>query len=297
MSSDAAGPPRVSVVVPCYRSPDRLTALLEALCAQDLPTDDFEVVVVDDGSPQPLAPAAETFADRLRIHVHRQANAGPATARNTGAEVATAPLLAFTDDDCRPDAAWLSRLWAAHERHPEAMLGGHVVNAVEGDTAAEASQLLLAFVYEWFDEHHPSRFFASNNLAVPREGFLDLDGFDTGFPRPGGEDRELCERWHRDGRPLLEAPDAVMHHHHAMGVRGLIRQHVNYGRGAYTVHRLRADAGGGRVRIEPLRFYLRLVTYPFGRAPLPRALLLSLLLVVTQAANAWGFFAERREQR
>jgi glycosyltransferase involved in cell wall biosynthesis len=286
--------PEISVVVPCFRSPDRLRALLEALAAQDLPTEQFEVVVVDDGSPEPLASTARVFAGRLRLHVHRQANAGPAAARNRGAEVACADLLAFTDDDCRPARDWLSRLLAAHRAHPEAMLGGHVVNAVDDDPAAEASQLLVTFVYEWFDDDHPSRFFASNNLAAPREGYLALGGFDTTFPRPGGEDRELCERWHRDGRPLTEVPDAVVHHFHVMGVRGLLRQHRNYGRGAYLVHRRRADAGGGKVRLEPPTFYWRLVTAPFGRVPVPRALRLSVLLVLTQAANALGYLEARR---
>lgn len=286
--------PEVSVVVPCFRSPGRLHALLEALTAQELSTGRFEVVVVDDGSPEPLAPTARAFADRLTVRVHRQANAGPAAARNAGAEVARADLLVFTDDDCRPATDWLSRLLEAHRREPGALLGGHVVNAVTDDPAAEASQLLVTFIYEWFDRDHPSRFFASNNLAVPRAGYLALDGFDTTFPRPGGEDRELCERWHRDGRPMTEVPDALVHHHHAMGVRGLLRQHRNYGRGAYLVHRRRSDAGGGKVRLEPPTFYLRLVAAPFGRVPIGRALRLSALLVLTQAANALGYLEARR---
>ncbi len=291
------GPPRISVVVPSFRQPDRLRALLSALAAQDLPPGDFEVVVVDDGSPEPLAPTARAFEDRLEVRVHRQDNAGPATARNVGAEVARAPLLAFTDDDCRPRPGWLRALLDAHVAHPEAMLGGRIVNAVTDDAAAEASQLLVGFLYDWFDDEHVSRFFASNNLAVPAEPFRAIGGFDTSFPRPGGEDRELCERWHREGRPLREARAAVVDHFHAMGVRGLVRQHVNYGRGAYVVHRRRTAAGDGHLRVEPPAFYLRLVTHPFGRAPLPRALRLAALLVLTQAANAYGFLRERAARR
>jgi glycosyltransferase involved in cell wall biosynthesis len=299
--------PRVSVVVPSFRRPDRLAALLDALAAQDVDRGDLEVVVVDDGSPEPLAPTAQAFTDRLDVRVHRQANAGPATARNVGAGLARGSLLAFTDDDCRPRPGWVRELLAAHTATPDAMLGGHVVNAVHDDVCAEASQLLLTYLYRWFDDDHVSRFFASNNLGVPRDGFEAIGGFDTGFPRPGGEDRELCERWHRSGRPLREAPAAVVDHHHAMGLRGLVRQHVNYGRGAYDVHRRRASAGGGEVEIEPVRFYLGLVAAPFtevarspvtGRAPsLPRRVQLSAALLVTQVANAAGFFLERRDER
>ena len=296
-SSGEASTPSVSVVIPSFRRADRLISCLDALAAQDHPRNRFEVIVVDDGSPDPLAPAAETFRDRLEIRVHRQANAGPAIARNVGAALAEGDLLVFTDDDCRPHPGWLSALARAHHADPDAMLGGHIVNAIRDSRCAEASQLLVSFVYEWFGDDHASRFFASNNLAAPREGYFAVGGFDTTFPRPGGEDRELCERWRRSGRRLVEVPDAVIDHHHTMGLRGLIRQHWNYGRGAYDVHRRRAQAGGGGVRLEPLRFYVRLVTYPFGRVSRREAVPLAALLVLCQAANAAGFAAELIAQR
>lgn len=288
----AAAPVDVTVVVPAYRRADRLRTCLTALAAQDHPREHLEVVVVDDGSPQPLAALAPEFADRLRLRIHRQDNAGPAVARNTGARLASGRLLAFTDDDCAPAPGWASALAAAHRAGPTALIGGQVVNALPGQRCAEASQLLLDFLYEWFPEGAPSRFFASNDLAAPRAEFLAAGGFDTSFPRPGGEDRELCERWHRSGRPLAFAPDAVVHHAHVMGLRGFWRQHSNYGRGAYDVHRRRVAAGEQRVRVEPPRFYLRLVTYPFGRAPARRAPALAALMALSQVANAAGFAAE-----
>ncbi|MCZ2837701.1 glycosyltransferase family 2 protein [Modestobacter sp. VKM Ac-2985] len=289
--------PDVSVVIPAYRRPDRLRSCLTALAGQDHPRDSFEVVVVDDGSPEPLAALLPEFTDRLRLTVHRQANAGPAVARNVGAEQAAGQLLAFTDDDCEPEPGWVGALAATHRATPEAMIGGSIVNALPDQRCAEASQLLVGFLYEWFSDGAASRFFASNNLAVPRADFLALGGFDTTFPRPGGEDRELCERWRRTGRDMVEAPDAVVRHSHTMALRGFCRQHWNYGRGAYDVHRRRVAAGEGKVRIEPARFYWELLTYPFGRAPLARAVPLAGLMAVSQVANAAGFAFELRQQR
>lgn len=288
--------PRLSVVVPSFRRPARLRTCLAALAAQDYPADRLEVIVVDDGSPEPLAPAAAPFADRLDVTVHRQANAGPATARNVGAERATGDLLAFTDDDCEPAPQWARTLARAHLAHPGAMLGGTIVNALGDDLRAEASQLLVSFVYEWFGDDHPSRFFASNNLAAPRADYLELGGFDVTFPRPGGEDREVCERWRRSGRPLVDVPDAVVHHSHGMDLRGLLRQQFNYGRGAYDLHRRRTAATGDGLRVEPARFYLRLVAYPFGQSTPGRAVVLSALLVACQIANAAGFAWEWRRR-
>ena len=88
----------VSIVIPTYGRPDQLAACLDSLEALDYPRDRFEVIVVDDGSPQPLPP----YGGALRVTLVRQAHAGPAAARNTGAAASRGRWLAFTDDDCRP---------------------------------------------------------------------------------------------------------------------------------------------------------------------------------------------------
>ena len=287
----------VSVVVPAFRRPERLRTCLAALAAQDLPADRLEVVVVDDGSPEPLAPTAREVEDRLRVRVLRQQNAGPAAARNAGAATATGDLLAFTDDDCEPAPSWASELAAAHAREPGALLGGDVVNALPDDLFAEASQELVSFLYDWYGEERAGGFFASNNLALPRTAYEELGGFDTTFPRPGGEDRELCERWTRSGRPLRRVPTALVHHSHRMGLRGYVRQHVNYGRGAWDLRARRVAQTGAGMEVEPPRFYASLVGYPFGRSRPQRAVPLSAALCLSQVANVAGFVLQRQEER
>ena len=130
---------------------------------------------------------------------------------------------------------------------------------------------------------------------MPADRFRALGGFDTGFPLAAGEDRELCDRWLRHGHRLLYAPEAVVFHAHALSPRRFWRQHFNYGRGAFHFHQARARAGGsgGRVRVEPPSFYLNLLRYPLARARGRRAAALTALLVVSQIANAAGYFRER----
>src|SRR5689334_3533804 len=99
--------PTFSIVIPTYNRPRQLAKCLESLCRLTYPRDRFDVIVVDDGSPTPLAPVVEVFQSQLRIVVHRQSNGGPAAARNTGAARATGENLAFTDDDCAPESGWL----------------------------------------------------------------------------------------------------------------------------------------------------------------------------------------------
>jgi glycosyltransferase involved in cell wall biosynthesis len=276
----------VSVVVPTYRRPQRLVACVEALTRLDPPDGGFEVVVVDDGSPDPVADHLERFRDRTDLTVLRQDNAGPAAARNRGAGAASGRLLAFTDDDCQPHPGWVRALVTAADE-PALLLGGRTIDRA-GGPYARASQVLIDHLYDHFGTDREGAFFASNNLAADREAFLEAGGFDTSFPRPGGEDRELGDRWASIGGGHRFVPDAVVDHHHVMGWREFWRQHRTYGEGAFHYHRTRAARVGHGPRPEPLSFYLGLLTRPF-RVGTEQPVRTSALLGVSQVANAAGY--------
>lgn len=286
--------PHASVVVPTYNRPDRLARCLEGLSALASARDAFEVVIVDDGGAIPLDEIVRPFSSRMDVRLIRQDNTGPAGARNAGARAARGRMLAFTDDDCVPDPGWLDHLLAAHAREPDALIGGTTVNALHENLLSEASQELVSYLYAYNDAAggQPA-FFTSNNMAVARELFLD-EPFDTSFRLAAGEDRELCDRWLARGRTLRFAPDAVIHHYHRLSPAGYWKQHFNYGRGAFHFRVARARRGDS-VRLEPLSFYTGLVVSPLRRrGPLHRRVLLSFWLGVSQAANAAGYFHERR---
>nr|MBA2449195.1 glycosyltransferase [Chloroflexota bacterium] len=262
---------------------------LQALAGLDYPRERFEVIVVDDGSATSLERVVQRFRERLSLTLIRQPNAGPAAARNTGAARASGQFLAFTDDDCRPSADWLQAFAKPFGSRPDAALGGRTLNALPTNVYSTATQLLLEYVYAYTREA-PERgpFFASNNLALPADGFRQTGGFDPSFPRAAAEDRELCDRWLRDGRDLAYAPEAVVHHTHALSLGTYWQLHVRYGRGAFRYHRARARRGAGPLKIRP-SFYARLLfCRPPGRRG-HRALLVSGLLVLSQVANAAGF--------
>jgi hypothetical protein len=90
------------------------------------------------------------------------------------------------------------------------------------------------------------------------------------------------------------ATEAVVYHSHVLGVAQFWRQHFGYGRGAFHFRRRSQSGGRGRLGVEPLRFYLRLLEYPFRCAGgnLTGRFQIALLLALSQIANAWGFFAE-----
>lgn len=289
--------PAVSLVIPTYNRPRQLAGCLEALAALDFPAERLEVLVVDDGSPQPLDDLVGALAGRLTVRLLRQNRQGPAAARNAGAAAARGAVLAFTDDDCRPHPGWLRALTLRLAAAPTAMVGGQTVNALRDNLFAEASQILVSYIYDYYNRPGRPFFFTSNNIALPRAGFLAVGGFDASYPRAAAEDRDFCDRWQQAGFPMLYAPEALIDHAHALTLRGFWRQHLNYGRGAYHFHRGRARRQqAGQIRVEPLRFYLELLGAPLRRRPLAQALPLSGLLALSQGANTLGFLQERTRQ-
>ncbi|NJM05429.1 glycosyltransferase, partial [Candidatus Gracilibacteria bacterium] len=211
---------------------------------------------------------------------------------------ASGEILAFTDDDCAPHPGWLRALATAFARQPTALVGGQIVNVLHTDHCANASQLLVSYLYSYYNaEPDRASFFTSNNIAVPARHFRAIGGFDISYPRAAAEDREFCDRWRLHGFPMVYAADAVVRHAHAMQLRAFWRQHFNYGRGAYQFHRGRARRRQSQIKVEPTSFYIDLLRYPFSQTPGARALPLATLLAVSQAANVLGFFWERHRHR
>jgi glycosyltransferase involved in cell wall biosynthesis len=279
--------PFVSVVVPTFNRAEALRACLGALADQDYPADRYEVVVVDDGSIPAEAHANRAIADASRVRLVQQSNRGPAAARNHGVRVANGEYVAFTDDDCLPTRSWLSRLSA--DATPTSARGGRTVNTVANDPCADATQLLIDYLYDYYRERDGA-FFTSNNLLMERRHLLELGGFDESMPYAGAEDREVCGRWRQRGWHLELVADAVVHHAHALTLGGFWRQHFTYGRGAWAYRNRRATWTAEPVRLEPFAFYRGLLTYPRSRA---RGWRSSALLLVSQIANASGYFYAR----
>ena len=286
--------PSISVVVPTHSRPERLAKCLEALARQDLPPKRLEVIVVDDGGDVPLDEVIAPLREAIDVVLLTQANAGPATARNRGVELARAPRLAFTDDDCMPEPGWLSALIERAERSPGAMIGGRTVNTLTDNLLSAASQDLVSYIYARYNSGPDGvKFLTSNNMSVPAATFREVGGFDISYRRAAAEDREFCDRWLRLGLPMAYEPRAVVRHAHALDFRAYWRQHFNYGHSASKFLRERAGAEGRRGHFEAGRFYIDLLRYPFTEEQPHRAAAIASLLALSQVATAAGFFAER----
>ena len=289
--------PVFSIIIPTYNRPEQLASCLESLNRLDYPRDCFEVIIVDDGSSLCMDSVAAPFKEQLTVDLIRQANAGPASARNTGSAHAKGQFLVFTDDDCQPSPNWLQALAQGFSDFPETVVGGCTLNKLPDNIYSEASQLLIDYIYSYYnsDPNH-AHFFASNNLSLAADHFHSLGGFDTTFPLAAAEDREFCDRCLDQGYRLVYLPAAQVEHAHHLNRRGFWRQHFNYGRGAFHFHQIRNQRGLEKIQVEPLSFYFQLLIYPLRHRAVAAGLLLSSLFFVSQVANVAGFFWETRRQ-
>ncbi|RJP77135.1 MAG: glycosyltransferase [Desulfobacteraceae bacterium] len=291
-------PTLFSIIIPTCNRPDRLAECLASITHLNYPISQFEVIVVDDGSRTPLKPVTAGFENRLNLTILTQPNAGPAAARNNGAQKAKGRYIAFTDDDCRPAPDWLRKLHDRFEKSPECMIGGKTVNALPHNLFSQASQKLISYLYEYYNpDHNQARFLTSNNIAVPRDLFQAFGGFDPDYPGAAAEDRDFCDRWLFHNHRMVYDPSVVVYHYHNLTLTKFWKQHFGYGCGASRFHKARIHRSTGRIRMEPVSFYIDLLLYPFfhkkGNKPIPVAF----LMLVSQIANAAGFFQESVKQK
>ncbi|MDB6077429.1 MAG: hypothetical protein JWO82_1176, partial [Akkermansiaceae bacterium] len=225
----AAGTPHrqtqdFAVIVCTRNGAPRIAACLTAILNQNLPA--AEVIVVDDGSTDETSLIVAKYFPTVKLLTLPPG--GLSAARNAGAEAATSPILAFTDDDCEPDPDWLLGLSRAFQDGWDAA-GGPNLPPPPHDSAAAVvaaapgapSHVMLSDAEA---EHLPGC-----NLAVRRTAYFDIGGFDPVF-RTAGDDVDFCWRLKDHGCRLGFAPTAFVWHHRRPSLRGYLKQQLGYGR-------------------------------------------------------------------
>jgi len=206
-----SGAPQATVVIATFNRPAPIARLLRQLDAQTLSAERFEVVVVDDGSAEPVRPGLEATAWRFPLRVLEQANAGAAHARHHGAEIARGDVLVFLDDDMQVGPGFVAAHLARH------LPGSR--RAVLGRIRPPEDPREMALCERWH-QHHLDRLAArrlagetlpgnvlyTGNLSLRRADYFAVGGFDLSFRQV--EDAELGLRLEKAGLEVDVAEEA-----------------------------------------------------------------------------------------
>lgn len=201
MTAGAASRESISVVVPTRDHPDMALRCAQAV-VHEAGGDVLEIILVDDGSAEPLADRPAPLPD-IRVRVIRHARArGPAAARNTGWRSARGAIVLFLDDDVTPRPGYWRALRAALRAAPEAPgVEGPIVPAHDGGDTEPLSRT-----------HRTSGGGHTGNVAYRRAVLEQLAGFDEAFPAVACEDYDLCWRVVDAFGPLVLAAEMIVVH-------------------------------------------------------------------------------------
>ena len=167
---------QLSVIIPHLNEPETLANCLAALDAQRSDGVAFEIIVVDNGSAVMPRAVCDAIGD---VRLEREIIAGPGPARNRGAAVAAAPVLAFIDADCVAQPGWVKAIVTFMEANPDVGFAGGEI----GIMPSRAGELTMIEAYESVYSYRNDRyiaehgFSATGNMAVRAEVFRQVGPF------------------------------------------------------------------------------------------------------------------------
>ncbi|GAB2645378.1 mycofactocin biosynthesis glycosyltransferase MftF [Nocardia goodfellowii] len=218
----------VTVIVPLYNNAEGLVRLLAALRGHN-------VIVVDDGSDQPVQ-IPRNRGTRCRVTVLRHdRRQGPAAARNAGLRAATTDFVAFLDSDVVPRSGWLE-VMLGHFSDPGVALVAPRIVALDPESTTLAryehtrSSLDLGRRESAVHSRGLVSYVPSAALLVRRRALLAEGGFDESMQV--AEDVDLCWRLEKSGWRLRYEPAAHVAHDHRVSFRSWFGRKMFYGTGA-----------------------------------------------------------------
>lgn len=250
----ARGKNFISVIVPSFNRRSEIEGLLTSLDQQELPKDEFEVIIVDDGSTDDTSEYVAKIIEtkRLQIQFIRQDHKGPGAARNLGMENARGDVFVFIDSDCTAPPDWLSVIKVAFDDDPELRAFGG-----RDDALPDFPPLLLAINYSMTSflttggmrggkKKRLAKFYPrSFNMGLHRTLYEKIGGFGS---LRHGQDIEFSNRIIKSGEKVAYLRDSVVFHKRRTSLRTFFRQVFNWGVARINLYKIDS------AMLEPLHF-------------------------------------------
>ena len=237
---------KYSVIIPVYNRPDECDELLESLCRQT--EQDFEVVVVEDGSQIPCEEVVSKYADRLKVRYYTKPNSGPGQTRNYGVERAEGEYVLILDSDVVLPEGYMAAVSAelaatagetgsngmpceafggpdrAHESFTDVqkainygMTSFFTTGGIRGGSTPQSGGVRGAL-----DKFFPRSF----NMGIRRDVYTQLGGFSK---MRFGEDVDFSYRLVESGAKCRLFPSAWVYHKRRANFRQFFKQVHNSG--------------------------------------------------------------------
>lgn len=196
---------RATIQLCTYNRAALLARVLDACFDQTIAQDEYEVVVVDDGSTDETPAVLETARRRATcaLTVVTQPNAGLARARNAGIARACGERIIFIDDDVLPIPTFVEEHLRASDRHREFIVRGGAIEVENPDVLPPPI---------WSIKNYSGNYFWTTNVSVPLATIRAIGGFDESFAEYGWEDIDVGLRLRANGVRAIFHPSALAYH-------------------------------------------------------------------------------------
>jgi len=243
-----------SVIIPTFNRANEIQELLQSLATQSLDKNEFEIIIVDDGSTDNTQIVIESIKknENLDIRTLHQDHKGPGEARNLGMENAKGKYFIFIDSDCIADEHWLSAYKKEVDQKDVAGFGGPdsvlpnfkpVQKAIDYSmTSFITTGGIRGHSKKKFSKYYPRSF----NMGV-RADIVDQIG-GMGKLRHG-QDIEFSNRILSTGEPIIKVVDAVVYHKRRISIKKFFKQVYNWGVARINLFKIDSKM------LEPVHFF------------------------------------------
>jgi len=199
----------VSIIIPTYNHKEILREALEFLFNQSYPKENYEIVIVDDGSTDGTEKMINSLSPPCRLVYLHQDRKGPAIARNLGIKNARGKIIVFIDSDIFSSPDFINEHVKFHRRFGDVVVSGPTVRTDKlKDVFSDIKRRKFRESLAWSG---PS--LITSNLSVKKEFLLKVGGFDGEFVGMGWHDWELGLRLKKLGLEVKRNVEAIVYHY------------------------------------------------------------------------------------
>jgi glycosyltransferase involved in cell wall biosynthesis len=217
----------ISIIIPMYNSQKTIIQTLTGL--QNQSKDDFEIIIVDDGSTDNSLSIINEFIkkSKQKIIVIKEKNSGPAMARNLGVDNSSGEIIIFLDSDCIPPENWVEEMVKP--------LKGKIVGCNCGYVVKNKECLVARYVdYEIAKRHERLKVTSIDTIGTysasfVKKVFLEVGGFDTKYRNASGEDFDFSFKVKRLGYDFIFTNKTFVYHYHPETLVKYLKQQFSRG--------------------------------------------------------------------